>query len=610
MEGIPIPPDRYLRHAPTLVSILALMLLLAVSCLSAAGCLRRGDQGQGGPQEPEERILQVTVWTDRHEVFLEHPAIVANEPVAFLTHITDLDTLRPRESGPVSFLIDEGKEQRTFVVPSPSRPGIYRGELTFASAGRHRVVLRIPEGGMREGVTQEGVTQEGRIPEGGMREGDMQEGGTEEGGILEGVTQEGVTQEGGTPEGGDVFDVDLGEFTVFPAREAAAGAGPGSWSGPGSGPDAPEGIAFLKEQQWKVLLATEPVRRGLIVERIRVSGVVTSRPGDRASVTPPIPGILAAPPGGTLPAIGDAVESGQVLALIRPPSPDLAARAIEAGAEALRADLALERAEVLLERTRRLATESARSARDVEEAEFAVRQAGVARDAAVALRAAYEKAGGARAPGREGEGAFPFLALELAAPISGRIVRVTGVAGEMVSSERPAMTILDTRRVFIEARLPEARLGRLSRGLGASFEAPDAPGRLQPIQSEGGRVVFLGLEVDLETRTVPIIYEVENPDGRLLIGMALTLHVETERAEEALAVPASAIVDEETRSVCFVQIAGETFERRDLTLGITDGDRVQVLSGLDGGERVVTRGAYAVRLASVATSIPAHGHAH
>jgi cobalt-zinc-cadmium efflux system membrane fusion protein len=60
----------------------------------------------------------------------------------------------------------------------------------------------------------------------------------------------------------------------------------------------------------------------------------------------------------------------------------------------------------------------------------------------------------------------------------------------------------------------------------------------------------------------------------------------------------------------FVQRTGETFERRAVTLGARTGDLVQVVSGIHTGERVVTKGAYLVRLASLATSAPAHGHVH
>ena len=92
--------------------------------------------------------------------------------------------------------------------------------------------------------------------------------------------------------------------------------------------------------------------------------------------------------------------------------------------------------------------------------------------------------------------------------------------------------------------------------------------------------------------------------------MALNVYVETAHVTEALAVPVSALVEEDGRAVAFVQVSGETFQKRDLTLGIQDGEFIQVLSGLSPGERVVTKGAYAIRLASVSTTIPAHGHAH
>jgi multidrug efflux pump subunit AcrA (membrane-fusion protein) len=77
-----------------------------------------------------------------------------------------------------------------------------------------------------------------------------------------------------------------------------------------------------------------------------------------------------------------------------------------------------------------------------------------------------------------------------------------------------------------------------------------------------------------------------------------------------VAIPESAIVDEDGKPAAFVQVSGETFQKRELTLGIRDSGFVQVLAGLAEGERVATKGAYSIKLASISTSIPAHGHAH
>jgi hypothetical protein len=59
-----------------------------------------------------------------------------------------------------------------------------------------------------------------------------------------------------------------------------------------------------------------------------------------------------------------------------------------------------------------------------------------------------------------------------------------------------------------------------------------------------------------------------------------------------------------------LQIAGESFVKRELKLAGSDGTNVQVLAGLRKGERVVTMGAYQIKLATASGAIPAHGHAH
>ena len=60
----------------------------------------------------------------------------------------------------------------------------------------------------------------------------------------------------------------------------------------------------------------------------------------------------------------------------------------------------------------------------------------------------------------------------------------------------------------------------------------------------------------------------------------------------------------------FVQLAGEAFARRPVTAGQPQGEYVQITSGVKAGERVVTKGAYLIRLAAMSSQIPAHGHVH
>jgi multidrug efflux pump subunit AcrA (membrane-fusion protein) len=76
------------------------------------------------------------------------------------------------------------------------------------------------------------------------------------------------------------------------------------------------------------------------------------------------------------------------------------------------------------------------------------------------------------------------------------------------------------------------------------------------------------------------------------------------------AVPETALVDDGGRPVIFVQSSGEAFARRPVRLGVREGGYVQLLEGAFPGERVVVKGAHLVRLASMSSQVPAHGHVH
>ena len=121
----------------------------------------------------------------------------------------------------------------------------------------------------------------------------------------------------------------------------------------------------------------------------------------------------------------------------------------------------------------------------------------------------------------------------------------------------------------------------------------------------------IGGIVDKKSRTVPVIFELVNPDNTLKIGMFAEVSVKTGDTVETLAIPNSAIYDDNGTPVAYVHIEGEAFAKRVLQTGITDSGYTQILSGISEGERVTTVGGYQVRLASLSTSVPVgHGHEH
>ena len=77
-----------------------------------------------------------------------------------------------------------------------------------------------------------------------------------------------------------------------------------------------------------------------------------------------------------------------------------------------------------------------------------------------------------------------------------------------------------------------------------------------------------------------------------------------------MTIPLSTVLEQEGRSYCYVQTAGETMDKRTITLGANDGLRAEVREGLAPGERVVSIGAMDVKLATAGGALPAHGHEH
>ena len=191
------------------------------------------------------------------------------------------------------------------------------------------------------------------------------------------------------------------------------------------------------------------------------------------------------------------------------------------------------------------------------------------------------------------------------APISGILTEILATPGANVKAGEILFRILDADTVYVSATVPEANLPQLRNLSGAELEIP---GVGQPHTL--GRLISIGRVVDPNSRTVPVIYQVENRDRRLAIHQAVYVRLLTSAADLAPAVPESAIIDDGGRPVIFLQDSGEAFVRRPVTLGVREGGYVQVLEGVFPGERVVTEGAHLIRLASMSNQVPAHGHVH
>lgn len=93
----------------------------------------------------DEKSSQMTVYDDQIEIFLEHPYLVVGKGAEFVTHVSYMQTGLPRKSGPVTFVMQQGQEKPVeHVEQSPTRDGIYIPTLTFPKPGQWKLALVVP----------------------------------------------------------------------------------------------------------------------------------------------------------------------------------------------------------------------------------------------------------------------------------------------------------------------------------------------------------------------------------------------------------------------------------------------------------------------------------
>lgn len=399
-----------------------------------------------------------------------------------------------------------------------------------------------------------------------------------------------IVEAGGGPDPHELGAVTVHATAADAARAAAAEA-----------PPATPRITYLKEQQWRTEFATELVSERTLRASVAANGVLRARPEGEARITAPAAGRLVTA-GATFPRIGMQVRKNDVLTVL---APRLGADADLATLELARdrARIELEHAQHERERLERLLEEHAVPERRVAEARAAEATARAELDAAGRRLAHYH--GESSAAGAGSAGRMPVRS-----PIAGVVVAAHVSPGTFVEEGYEMFHVVDLARLWLEVQIPEVDIARVRAANAAWFEVEGFDHAFEVSAATGGRVVALGGALDPASRTAPLVFELDNPERVLRVGMFARARVLTGESVSSAAIPRSAVVEEGGQDVAYVEVEGEAFERRVLRLGLRDGDFVQVLEGLRPGERVVTKGAYYIRLAASSGAVPAHGHVH
>ncbi len=495
-----------------------LIVILRISLsLFIIGCSSQaGNNLNQHANEEETQTVSVTQWTDRMELFMEYPVLSKSISGKFVIHLTVLEDFQPIREGVIVLIFHHQSGQ------------------TFQFKQDHL---------LREGIFNPIVQ-------------------------LELAGKYDFTLEYKSSQLSESFRID--SFVVYNSVRDI----------PGISENEDDGIAFLKEQQWKVDFQTEITQLKPIRTSIHAVGEVLPRQSSYAEIASPVEGFLRVEDNKAMVVPGSSVNTGQLLASLSPP--------LGSANSWIDRKLSYEQTKTEYERAQRLMKKNAISSREFEKIKnnYLIQKSGYD----VSSQSGHSDL-------------FRFYT-----PINGIVTEVAVLPGQKITAGQKIMTIVDPTSVWLLVNVFERDYYRMNTPKGVTISIP---GLEAPFTREGDkfRLLSMGNVLDSDSRTIPILLEIDNSENLLKIGQTVQVDLYTDNETMSLCVPESAIFDDDVQQVVFVHKEGESFEKRVVETGSRYNGWGAILSGLKEGERVVAKGGYLVKLASTSAAI-GHPHAH
>ncbi|AZA56523.1 efflux RND transporter periplasmic adaptor subunit [Chryseobacterium shandongense] len=342
-------------------------------------------------------------------------------------------------------------------------------------------------------------------------------------------------------------------------------------------------ISYLKEQAWKVPFANMEVQPTDYHTVIKTSGMVVPAPGDEAVVAAKSDGIVKFTNNNL--TVGLPIRAGTSMFSIS--GGGVAQGNIDATVQQARATY--NQAKANYERAKELVKDQIVSQREFLDAKVAFENA----------QTAYNMVGKNY---NSGSGQSNT------ASISGFISSILVTDGQFVTAGTPLAIISKNQRLLLQANVSQKYFNVLPSIASANFKIAGSDAVLNT-QDLNGKVVSFGRNAAAQGGFLPLLFEVDNSTS-IVPGTAVEFFLKSTAIPNAIVIPVSALIDEQGNFFVYVQTGGESFEKKAVTLGENDGEIVQVLNGLKVGERVVTKGAYQIKLSAASGTMPAHGHEH
>lgn len=337
-------------------------------------------------------------------------------------------------------------------------------------------------------------------------------------------------------------------------------------------------IIFTPQQAKAAGLQVEQVARAPFAAVIKTSGKLVAPQGDEVVISAPCSGTVTFTKASI--ADGASVGSGEVIATIKP-------SVIADGDISVQVKSEYRAAKNEMERAERLIKDKIISQSDYEQ-----------------IRQRYDSAKAsfdALSPASTASG------IVARSPIGGYVKSIDVAQGAYVSTGEAIATVTKNRRVQLRAEVAQRHYAELSTVRSANFILP-YNNKLYKLSDLGGRLVSTGKSQSGDSFYIPVTFEFDNR-GDIVPGSFVEVFLVCQPKGSAISVPVGAITEEQGLFFVYVQIDEEGFLKKEVATGQNNGERVEILSGLNVGDNVVTKGTLQVKLAANSSVIP-EGHSH
>jgi len=376
-----------------------------------------------------------------------------------------------------------------------------------------------------------------------------------------------------TPKGKERITVE--NITVYANDHEAAHASEGK------GKPNPTAVSFTKEQSWAIDFATAAVLPHQFGAIIKSVGEIQSSPNDETIISAKSSGIVSL---NNQIFEGNSINAGQSMLTI-------SGKGLGEGNASIKLSEAknrFEQAKSDYERATELAQSKIVSEKELHQAKVEFENA----------KAAFNDLN--TATSEKGQ--------VVSSPKSGYIKLLMVSNGKYVEQGEPLATISQTKNLVIKVEVQQRYLALLKGLYSATITATD--GKTYSLEQLRGRVLSRGEGLTGNSYLLPVYLEVNN-QGNLYAGSLVDIYLKAKTSTATITVPNASILEEQGLFFVYLQLTPESFEKREVKIGATDGIETAIVSGLAPNDRVVSQGAVLIKAASASGKIDPHaGHVH